>query len=84
MDDILGLSRKKPDGTAARIKSLIRQKLDLSDDITLMVSELQCHEDGCPDVETVIAVMRAGQPPASWKIQKPMADITESDINQLP
>ncbi len=78
--DILGLGRPRPDGSAARVKGLVRARLGLGDDATLMVTELHCHEDGCPDVETVIALMRAGKDRVSWKIAKPMAEITDQDL----
>ncbi|MEQ8230035.1 MAG: hypothetical protein RIA64_18270 [Rhodospirillales bacterium] len=83
MDDILGLSRGKPDGNAGRIKDLVRMRFCLSDEATLMVSELRCHEDGCPDVETVIAVMGTSQNQLTWKIAKPMARIEAGDIAAL-
>ena len=57
MDDILGLSRPKATGDADRIKTLIRLHMKIDDEVALMVSELRCHEDGCPDIETVIALM---------------------------
>ena len=84
MDDILGLSRAKPDGSAQRIKDLVRGRMGLGDEATLMVSELRCHEDGCPDVETVIAVMGAARDSQTWKIAKPMAQVDAADIAALP
>lgn len=84
MYDILGLSRPKATGDAQRIKSLVRAHVGVDDNVTLMVSELHCHEDGCPDVETVIAVMMGPDQRTSWKIQKPMVDIDADDIRSLP
>ncbi|MEQ9558195.1 MAG: hypothetical protein RIG67_20685 [Rhodospirillales bacterium] len=83
MDDILGLSRAKPDGSGQRIKDLVRRRFALDDAATLMVSELRCHEDGCPDVETVIAVMGAARTSLTWKIAKPMALVDAGDIAAL-
>ena len=83
MDDILGLARPKPAGDAGRIKALVPDRLGLGDEATLMVSELRCHEDGCPDVETVIAVMAGGKDTATWKIAKPMADVGAEDIARV-
>ena len=80
MDDIMGLGRRKPDGHAARIKDLVRQRLDLPADTTLMVSELRCHEDGCPDVETVVAVLAGAGTQRTWKIAKPMAEVSAGDL----
>jgi hypothetical protein len=83
MDDILGLSRAKSDGSGQRIKDLVREHFALDDGATLMVSELRCHEDGCPDVETVIAVMADGRANLTWKIAKPMAQVGAGDIATL-
>lgn len=83
MDDILGLSRPKPEGHAQRIKTLVRDVLDLPNGATLMVSELHCHEDGCPDVETVIAVMTASDARRTWKLGKAMANVDLADIETL-
>lgn len=83
MDDILGLSRAKPDGNGQRIKDLVRRRFALGDEAALMVSELRCHEDGCPDVETVIAVMGSARTSLTWKIAKPMAQVDAGDIAAL-
>ena len=83
MEDILGLSRPKATGDADRIKTLVRRHMDIADDVTLMVSELRCHEDGCPDIETVIAVMTGADQRQSWKIAKPMMQINEDDVSHL-
>ncbi|MDP4797142.1 MAG: hypothetical protein NWR87_09545 [Rhodospirillales bacterium] len=83
MDDILGLSKPKSTGEGQRIKSLIRARFGLDADMPVMVSELRCHEDGCPDVETVIAVMSGPDQRETWKIAKPMTDISEGDIVKL-
>ena len=45
-----------------------------------MVSELRCHEEGCPDVETVIALMRDGAEPEKVKIYKPLAELSLEEI----
>ncbi len=79
MDDILGLGRPAATGAAARVKGWVRDARDLDDDAVVMVSELRCHEAGCPDVETVIAVM-GGPAEARTKLPKPLAEITEADI----
>lgn len=83
MDDILDLSRPKSEGHAQRIKTLVKNRLDLPETATLMVSELHCHEDGCPDVETVIAVMVPGSERQTWKLGKAMADIDVADVSHL-
>ena len=52
------------------------------DDATLIVSELACHEPGCPPIETVIAVLDEGAQ-HTWKIPMPTASVQEADIVAL-
>ena len=56
-----------------RVKELVRTTWGLDNNVVIMVSELKCHEDGCPDVETVIALMPEGQNPRKIKIERPIA-----------
>ena len=52
--------RKKIDGSAIRnIKELITIQFKLSENTTLAVAELRCHEPGCPPEETVITARHA-------------------------
>jgi len=57
--------------------------MNLPESATLIVSELHCHEDGCPDVETVIAVMVPGTERQTWKLGKAMAEIDVGDVADL-
>ena len=52
----------------------------IPENIIIMVSELRCHEEGCPDVETVIALMHDGAAPEKVKIYKPMAELNLEEI----
>ena len=63
-----------------RIKELVRAAWNVNDDIVIMVSELRCHEDGCPDLETVIALMSEDAAPKTIKINKPIAELDLSVI----
>jgi hypothetical protein len=46
---------------------------------TFLVTELACHEPGCPPRETVIALLgRDGQ--RTWKIPRPAADLSAADV----
>jgi hypothetical protein len=49
-----------------QIKAWTQQILDLPVDVPISISQLQCHEPGCPPIETVIAVMT--QPTQTFKI----------------
>lgn len=75
MDDILGLTSPPTENHTKRIKALVQETWDLPDDVVVMVSELKCHEDGCPDLETVIAVMSGNAETKKVKISSAMADI---------
>ncbi len=61
------------------LKQLARELLDLDDETTVMVTELQCSEPGCPPIETVIAVLRVGER-EQIKIHKPLAEVTRDDV----
>lgn len=57
------------------------QKLfGLSDDVTVSVSELTCREPGCPDVETVVAILRDGEKPIIARIHKSIPDVTLAEL----
>lgn len=66
-----------------RIKSWMRDVLGLPDAAVVMVTELRCAEDGCPDVETVIAVMGEPGKARNHKLPKAAADVTHSDVLSL-
>lgn len=77
------LGRSRDPGRAVAIQELKRRALKLlstSEEDTVMVNELACTEPGCPPVETVIALLRAGQPPMSLKIHKPAREVSDQDI----
>ena len=58
-----------------RVKELVRKTWGIDNNVVIMVSELKCHEDGCPDVETVVALMPEGQNPRKIKIERPIAEV---------
>ena len=65
------------------IKEWVRRYFALKDDVTIMVSELQCGETDCPDVETVIALLGGDRDGKKIKINKSIADIGKEDITSL-
>lgn len=64
-----------------KIKRWTAQALELDPAIPISINQLQCHEPGCPPIETVIVLMSS--PPQQYKIHKPISDITETDIKQF-
>lgn len=57
---------------AARAKALIGPALGLTDVDALSVNEIACADPGCPDVETVVLVMRAGEPTRALRLACPL------------
>ncbi len=68
---------------AARVKEWVREVMDLPDDVTVMVTELRCAEEDCPDVETVIAVLGEPGKARKHKLLKPMTEVTRGDVMSL-
>ena len=75
------LGRPKRDAALIRqIKDWAYECLPISADATVSVMELECHEPGCPPLETVVAAMEQGKKTRQWKFYKPMPDITRADV----
>jgi hypothetical protein len=70
--------RSGPDAVA-RVKHWLSSQFHLPDDAAVMVSELRCREDGCPPLETILAILT---PTGRWHrtIHRATADLTEADI----
>ena len=71
-------------GYTRRIKQWVKETWELSQTSTVMVSELQCSEPGCPPRETIIAVFAAGEVSQQFKLHKAICDVTAQDIRALP
>ena len=67
----------------ARVKHWVKESFALADDIVVMVTELQCTEEGCPPLETVIAILASPSQPRQFKLHKPLAEILATDIQTL-
>jgi hypothetical protein len=66
-----------------QIKDWVRELLAPDEAVTVVVSELTCREPGCPPVETVIALLRSGEPGVKYKIHRAAAEVTREDIAAL-
>jgi len=78
---MLGFIKKSPGQDAAldRLREWTRARFALTDDETVMVSELACAVPGCPPIETHIVFWTAlGR--HHFKIFKPLADVAEDDL----
>jgi hypothetical protein len=65
----------------AQIREWTRTALGLVDGELVSVTELACAEPGCPPRETVIVVIRAGEPPMTLRVHKAMPDVVRADID---
>jgi nitrate reductase delta subunit len=78
---MLGFTTKSPDRAAAvaSVRGWTKARFTLTDDETLMVSELACRVPGCPPIEThVVFWTAAGR--HHFKIFKPLAQVSDDDL----
>lgn len=74
---------KAPPGRASLIKGWIKERFGLSDADLVSVAELACHEPGCPPIETVVTAHGADGQRRTWRLHKPVAEITVADVEAL-
>lgn len=61
-----------------RIKEWVKETFELGEEVSVLVTELQCREPGCPPLETVIAIMGAEK--KQHKLHKALAEVTQADV----
>jgi hypothetical protein len=78
---MLGFSKKSPGSGAAadRMRDWARTRFALTDEETVMVSEVACSVPGCPPIETHLVFWTAAGR-HHFKIFKPLADVIEDDL----
>jgi hypothetical protein len=79
---MLGFSKKSSRDNAAaldRVRDWTRRRFALTDDDTVMVSEVACSVLGCPPIETHL-VFWTGAGRHHFKIFKPLAEVVEDDL----
>ena len=60
----IGSSKPKTDLNKVRkIKEALGETLSIQNNATITVTELTCLEEGCPPVETVVALLKVGSNP---------------------
>ncbi len=74
-----------PDDGAAldRVRDWTRARFALTDDETVMVSEVACSVPGCPPIETHL-VFWTGAGRHHFKIFKPLAAVAEDQVGIFP
>lgn len=80
---LFGGRRTIDPGQVERIKAWTRATWALSEEATVMVTELECREAGCPPIETVIALLEGPGKTRQFKIHKPAGDVSLADVQAL-
>ena len=81
--DLFSSRNPRSSERANEIKEQVAAILGLDEEATVMVSELACMEEGCPPVETIIAVFRAGMDKLQFRLHRPISEITTHDIEEM-
>ena len=68
---------------AKRVKADCTVALGLGEGDAITVNEIACTDPGCPDIETVVLVMRAGEPTRAIRIRSPMEVVGAAELLQL-
>ncbi|MBM3763672.1 MAG: hypothetical protein FJW30_25305 [Acidobacteria bacterium] len=64
------------------LKQAVRSRFHPPDSATIKLMELRCTEEGCPPLETVIAILDETEN-RQYKIHKGIAELTVADIASL-
>ena len=67
-----------------QVKLRVKAALGLSDEDAVAVNEIACLDPGCPDVETVVLIMRAGHKTWAIKSQVPWLKCVMSTSSRSP
>jgi hypothetical protein len=63
-----------------RVQAWTRRRFELSDEATVLVSELVCRRLGCPPLETVVAFWLEDDQRRHFKVFKPVAEVVDTDL----
>jgi hypothetical protein len=73
---------EKRSAAIRNIKVAARLLFEADEDDAVVVNELRCTEPGCPPIETVVALLRAGSEPRQIRVYKPVAEVSEDDLRE--
>ena len=81
---LIGSSSKKPSlAVIRRIKSTLRDALELPEDAMVTVTQLACLEEECAPLETVIGLLQPGLPQRQHKLHKDTDTVGPDDLTQV-
>jgi hypothetical protein len=83
MDSFLETRRRSDPAQVARIKGWVIEHFGVPGDTPVLVTELRCTEEGCPPLETVIAIMDSPGERRQYKLHLPLAEVTADDLAEL-
>ncbi len=66
--------------SAAALKTRLVEAFALGPEDALAVNEIACADPGCPDLETIVLVMRVGEPTRALKIRRPIQAVEPMDL----
>jgi hypothetical protein len=67
-------------GALERLKAWTRDCLELSEDQSIMVSEVDCRRPGCPQVKTVVVFWDGEGKRRLFRIFKPIGEVVFDDL----
>ena len=82
MKNLFENQRPNPDNIR-KIKEFIYNYFEWSENTTITVAELRCHEPDCPPKETVISARHLDGSIEVWRISKTTNDISLKEIESL-
>jgi hypothetical protein len=68
---------------AASVKASAIARLALGPADAVSVNEIACADPGCPDMETIVLVMRHGEPTRALRIRAPLDAVTDDHLATL-
>jgi len=81
IQDFLSPQDRSPDLEAmSRVRRWVSELIPVPPAATVLVKEVRCHEEGCPPVETIIALLAADQPAIRWTVHAPVAEVTKEGL----
>ena len=78
--DLFGSRPRHDPAVVERLRQWTAEALGLPDGVSVLVTELRCAEEDCPDVETVVAVLDTPGQPRTFKVLKPLGEVTRDDL----
>ncbi len=73
---------KKDRSVQGQIKEWVRARFGLSEEVTVLVTELYCDQPGCAPIETLVAILEsAGR--RQFKMPRPMKEVIKEDIRHM-